>query len=74
MPSKRPYNCNLIHRYIKEIGLMITTYTGYMEIFDNCDLKSIWSNKEEISHSKGRGKISISQIDYSEKMDLYDVV
>ena len=53
---------------------MITTYTGYMEIFDNCDLKSIWSNKEEISHSKGRGKISISHIDYSEKMDLYDVV
>lgn len=41
-----------------------------MEIFDNCDLQSIWSNKEEISHQKGRGKISISQIDYSEKMDL----
>ncbi len=48
---------------------MITTYTGYMEIFDNCDLKSIWSNKEEIAKG-GRGKISISHIDYSEKMDL----
>ena len=39
-----------MYRYIKEVGLMITTYTGYMEIFDNCDLKSIWSNKEEMQH------------------------
>jgi hypothetical protein len=49
---------------------MMTTYSGYMELFDNCDLESIWSNKEEISQNKGRGKVSISQIDYSEKMDL----
>lgn len=67
MPSK--ITLYEFFRYITEIGLMITTYTGYMEIFDNCDLKSIWSNKEEIAKG-GRGKISISHIDYSEKMDL----
>jgi hypothetical protein len=41
-----------------------------MEIFDNCDLNSIWSNKEEMSGLKGRGKMSVTHIDYSEKMDL----
>ena len=48
MPSKSPNKFIQMYRYIKEVGLMITTYTGYMEIFDNCDLKSIWCNKEEM--------------------------
>ena len=57
--------------YIREIGLVVTTYTGYMEIFDNCDLKkSIWSNKKDMSGAKGRGKMSITLIDYSEALDM----
>ena len=58
---------------MKEIGLIVTTYTGYLEIFDNCDLKSLWSNKNEMSDHKGRGPMSITLIDYSEAMDMYEL-
>jgi len=50
--------------------LIVTTYTGYMEIFDNCDFKSIWSNRSEMSESKGRGSMSITLIDYSPALDM----
>lgn len=55
--------------YIKEIGLILTTYTGFMEIFDNCDFKSTWSNRSEMSEHKGRGPMSLTLIDYSDELD-----
>lgn len=45
--------CNIIifivSRYKKALGLIVTTYTGYIEIFDNIDFKSVWSNKGDLS-------------------------
>ena len=58
------------HRYIKEIGLIISTYSGYIEIFDNCDFNSLWSNKKEMNENKRRGPMSITLIDYSEALDM----
>lgn len=67
---KSPYTQVTNTLYIKEIGLIVSTYTGYMEIYDNCDLRSIWSNKAEMSDQRGRGPMSLTLIDYSEKQDM----
>lgn len=51
--------------------MIVTTYKGYMEIHDNCDFKSVWNNKSAISdNSTGKGPMSITLVDYSEKLDL----
>lgn len=60
----------MLFRYIKEIGLIVTTYTGFMEIFDNCDFNPTWSNRGEMSEQKRRGPMSLTLIDYSEALDL----
>jgi hypothetical protein len=65
-----PYSQVTNTLYIKEIGLIVTTYTGYMEIFENCDFRSIWSNKQEMSEHRGRGPMSLTLLDYSEQMDM----
>lgn len=65
-----PYSQVTNTLYIRELGLVTTTYTGYMEIFENCDFRSIWSNKSEMSEGKGRGPMSLTLLDFSEEMDM----
>ena len=66
-----PYSSITNSLYIREVGMIVTTYKGYMEIHDNCDFKSVWNNKSAISdNSTGKGQMSITLVDYSEKLDL----
>lgn len=53
------------------MGLILTCYSGYMEIFDNCDFNSIWQNVKS-SDYKTRGKMSLALLDYSEALDMYE--
>lgn len=65
-----PYSQVTNTLYIRELGLVVTTYTGYMEIFENCDFRSIWSNIGEMHEGKGRGPMSLTLLDFSEEMDM----
>jgi hypothetical protein len=56
--------------YVKEVGMILTTYTGFIQIFDNCNFEPVWDNKKSISENKGRGPMSITLLDYSEKLDM----
>lgn len=80
---KLPTHCNkllftLFVRYKKQLGLLVTTYQGYIEIFDNIDFKSVWNNSKyaidngaaRSSKKKYFGTSSITHIEYSEALDL----
>ena len=56
--------------------MIVTTYTGYFEILENTggeQFISIWSNKNEMSDNRGRGPMSFTHLDYSEKLGLYSL-
>lgn len=53
--------------------MIVTTYTGYFDILENSsgdEFHSIWSNKSEMSEYRGRGPMSFTHLDYSEKLGL----
>jgi hypothetical protein len=66
-----PYSSITNTLYIREVGMIVTTYKGYMEIYDNCDFKSVWNNKSAMQDlASGKGPMSITHVDYSDKLDL----
>lgn len=68
-----PYSQITNTLYLREIGMIVTTYTGYFDILENSsgdEFHSIWSNKSEMSEYRGRGSMSFTHLDYSEKLGL----